>query len=260
MRVFIAGLSFVIGLGVMSVAGPFAAPKSEPPAIPDGYYDLSDLPDEIAEKFADPAYLQFIIKQEEMRASLVAEKTANAATRIAKNFPDRMPALPEGLVLFEPNETMHWPTFVDPSLQRAFDDAKPGWVIVNYWASWCAPCIAELPDIERAASKLSEYGVRLLPLNTDPQGADTLATVDQIYQKRNVTTLPKLITAGDDISTALAAAGMSRQRTTLPFNIIYAPDGVPYAYFTGMPVTSDNRDFWSSDQMLGFFEALSHFE
>ncbi|MEM9572172.1 MAG: TlpA disulfide reductase family protein [Pseudomonadota bacterium] len=256
MRVFIAGLSFVIGLGVMSVA----TPTSKPPAIPDGYYDLSELPDEIAEKFADPAYLQLIIKQEEMRANLMAEKTANATTRIAKKIPDRMPALLEGLVLFEPDNTMHWPTFVDPSLQTEFDNAKSDWVIVNYWASWCAPCIAELPDIERAASTLSEFGVRLLPLNADPQGADTLATVDQIYQKRTVTTLPKLITAGDDISIALAAAGMSRQRTTLPFNIIYAPDGEPYAYFTGIPVTSGNQDFWSSDQMLRFFEALSRLE
>ena len=87
-----------------------------------------------------------------------------------------------------------------------------------------------------------------------------MATVDEIYQKRAITTLPKLIATGDDISIALAAAGMSTNRTMLPFNVIYAPNGEPYAYFTGMPVTSSNQDFWSSDQMLGFFAALSRLQ
>ncbi|MEP6940118.1 MAG: TlpA disulfide reductase family protein [Rudaea sp.] len=32
---------------------------------------------------------------------------------------------------------------------QPFDLAKQGgkWVIVNYWATWCAPCLKELPDL-----------------------------------------------------------------------------------------------------------------
>lgn len=34
---------------------------------------------------------------------------------------------------------------------KAFDLAaqRGRWVIVNYWATWCVPCIKEMPDISR---------------------------------------------------------------------------------------------------------------
>ena len=31
----------------------------------------------------------------------------------------------------------------------------PGPAVVNFWATWCAPCIKELPDLERLGQKLN---------------------------------------------------------------------------------------------------------
>ena len=28
-------------------------------------------------------------------------------------------------------------------------------IIINFWATWCAPCIKELPDLERLGQKLN---------------------------------------------------------------------------------------------------------
>lgn len=47
-----------------------------------------------------------------------------------------------------------------PSLKVTTLDGKPydlatqrgKWVIVNYWATWCVPCIKEMPDISRFVS------------------------------------------------------------------------------------------------------------
>lgn len=37
----------------------------------------------------------------------------------------------------------------DPVTQADLDDR---WVVVNYWAEWCAPCLHELPEFNRLAA------------------------------------------------------------------------------------------------------------
>ena len=57
----------------------------------------------------------------------------------------------------------HAPTFVDltgkPVLLADYTGKK---VFVNFWASWCAPCIKELPSINRAATALANENFVIL--------------------------------------------------------------------------------------------------
>ena len=43
-------------------------------------------------------------------------------------------------------------------------------VLVNLWATWCAPCVVELPALDRAAAQLAEDSIKLVLVSVDRGG------------------------------------------------------------------------------------------
>jgi thiol-disulfide isomerase/thioredoxin len=54
-------------------------------------------------------------------------------------------------------------------------DLNQKWLIVNYWATWCAPCIAEIPELNELAEEHKGL-VALLGVNFDNPTAEELST------------------------------------------------------------------------------------
>ena len=69
----------------------------------------------------------------------------------------------------------------------SFEKLKGQWVIVNYWADWCAPCIKELPELFEFAEENND--VLVYVFNFDELDAEDLAPV----AKRFNLNLPSLI-------------------------------------------------------------------
>ncbi|PCI41169.1 MAG: hypothetical protein COB46_04560 [Rhodospirillaceae bacterium] len=40
-------------------------------------------------------------------------------------------------------------------------------LVVNFWATWCAPCIREMPSLNRLAKSLEGTGVKLITISED---------------------------------------------------------------------------------------------
>ena len=51
-------------------------------------------------------------------------------------------------------------------------------VLVNFWASWCAPCLAEIPEFIKVREELHDKGFEIVGISTDdtPQQLRDFAT------------------------------------------------------------------------------------
>jgi thiol-disulfide isomerase/thioredoxin len=45
-------------------------------------------------------------------------------------------------------------------------------VVVNLWATWCAPCVKEMPTLAQMQSRYAGKGVKVLPISLDKGEAD----------------------------------------------------------------------------------------
>lgn len=58
-------------------------------------------------------------------------------------------------------------------------------LIVNFWATYCKPCIAEMPHFEKLAAKYKEKGLTVVFVSLDMED-DYPAKVDSFVQKRKI--------------------------------------------------------------------------
>lgn len=97
--------------------------------------------------------------------------------------------------------------------QRSIADYRGRWVLVNLWASWCAPCRQEAPELERFARRYRGRDVRVLGIDVQDNSDDALAFMRE-YRIR----YPQLRSVGDERSSAFGSTGV-------PENFLVDPRG-----------------------------------
>jgi len=63
--------------------------------------------------------------------------------------------------------------FADPAGKTLDLGAQDGPVLLNLWATWCAPCVKEMPALDRLAGTL-EGEVRVVTVSQDVRGAEVV--------------------------------------------------------------------------------------
>ncbi len=49
------------------------------------------------------------------------------------------------------------------------------WLVINYWAQWCAPCRTEIPELNALEQQLKEQSVQVLGVNFDALQGEKLS-------------------------------------------------------------------------------------
>jgi len=48
------------------------------------------------------------------------------------------------------------------------EDLRGQWVLVSFWATWCSPCLKEMPTMERLYQDMVGEGLEILAVHTGP--------------------------------------------------------------------------------------------
>ncbi len=133
------------------------------------------------------------------------------------------------------------PEFRLPSLtggEIGLADFKGQLVLVNFWASWCAPCREEMPGLERLARRYRAQGLTVLAVNEDGDDGRRAAR----FVARQSLGLPVVLDRDGAVATRYRATG-------LPVTFLIAPDGRLLATITGA------RD-WDGPAAAALIESL----
>ncbi|WP_185217246.1 TlpA family protein disulfide reductase [Sphingobacterium mizutaii] len=95
----------------------------------------------------------------------------------------------------------------------ALSDLKGKVVVMNFWATWCPPCIAEMPSLQKLHEELkSEKDIVFMAIEVD-QDIDKAAK----FMAKNKYTLP-LYTVGSELPEELMS-------NSIPMTVILAKNG-----------------------------------
>jgi peroxiredoxin len=88
--------------------------------------------------------------------------------------------------------------------------------VVNFWATWCPPCVDEMPDLQQVRDAYLDRGVEIIGI-----GIDNAAKI-AAFRDQHRLTLPLLVAGagGSELNRALGNTGGA-----LPFTVLIGPDG-----------------------------------
>jgi thiol-disulfide isomerase/thioredoxin len=114
--------------------------------------------------------------------------------------------------------------FVDAQgAKHRLSDLRGHGVVVNLWATWCAPCVAEMPSLAALSKDVAPHNVVVLPLSSDHGG---VAAVTAFFQQHGITGLPVLLDPDGDAERAFNVPG-------IPTSVVVDKSGMVQARIEG---------------------------
>ena len=128
----------------------------------------------------------------------------------------------------------------DDGAEMTLQDLRGEVVVVNFWATWCAPCREEMPTLARLQEELGDEGVRVATIAT---GRNDPVELERFLTEVGAGNLPQWRDPRQDLARSMGVLG-------LPVTVILNREGQEVARLTG------DAD-WSSESALAILRALA---
>ena len=107
-------------------------------------------------------------------------------------------------------------SLIDPEgaeLTMAETDGKP--VLLNLWATWCVPCITEMPLLDQLAAEMGDE-LTVLTVSEDMQGAEVVVP---FFEDWTLTNLPRWMDPANELAFSFGGGAV------LPLTVLYDAEG-----------------------------------
>ena len=119
----------------------------------------------------------------------------------------------KNLVLIKNPKVYEDVIFMDKNQKNVnLDDFKGKLVILNFWATWCAPCKEEMPSLDDLQSNTKLNNLKIFPINI---GQEDISKSESFFKELNIKNLNIYIDAPVTLAKKLSLRGVP---TTILFN------------------------------------------
>lgn len=98
-------------------------------------------------------------------------------------------------------------------------------VFLNFWASWCPPCRAEMPDIQKIYEKYKDTDVAIITVNLTAAEKNGIEDTNKFIDENDYT-FPVLLDKDGEVAVKYRISG-------IPTTYIINKDGIIYNFITG---------------------------
>ena len=115
-------------------------------------------------------------------------------------------------------------TFIDAKKQQLnLNNYHGKLVILNFWASWCAPCKEEMPSLDLLQSNKNLDNLKIFPINV---GQDNLNKATKFFEDLKIKNLELYFDAPNTLAKRFGLRG-------IPTTILINKDGLEFARIVG---------------------------